>query len=1055
MSYHLDGKTFVLENFSALPPFSSFLPGVSGIQGVPLWAFYVNRGQCVASFGVEDKDHPIMEFSPAVIAYEDTERKGFRTFVRMDGLCYEPFSGMGEGVTRKMIVEANCLTIEESYEQSQLVFTVTYFLLPDEDFGALVRRVTVENRSSKRQTFDVMDGMARIVPYGLSNVDFKDKANLMKSYSDVTTTEEGVSFFATRSSVADSDEVSATKGGFFYCSAHNGTIIPPICDAVLLFGQDTGYGSPAPFYQKGGKELRSMKQYCDNKIPCAFTGLSLILDPGKTTSFHTLIGFGESERQILLHTGQMKTAEWIADKQKRAEQITGELTREIETHTALPAFDAYISQCYLDNLLRGGWPYTISRLQEKRVLHLFSRKHGDLERDYNFFRTEAGYYSQGNGNFRDVCQNRRSEILFHPEIGDFDVRTFVNLLQIDGYNPLELRPSLFCLRKENEKAFEDLCKQAFSGGPAVMTLTKALTAGATPGDICRIIRETSISLSMPLAEFVEGTLILCVQEQQAAFKEGYWSDHFTYVPDLVNSYLQIFPENRNRLLFEELVFRFYDSPALVLPRHQKYGLQNGKVRQYGSCIPDPGKTWNKDETHWLKNEKGEIAFTSLICKLYLLSVIKCATLDPMQMGVEMEAGKPGWNDAFNGLPGLLGSSTSETVDLLSLVKDLQHYLATGPEMLRLPAQIDSLGGVLDRLIASRLSGDITEHTFWDHAAQLRESWRERTHLALSSGTVSVSNRVLAERLLHQQKLLEKGLDRAAKFGPIIPSYFMYHAVEYTKLMDASGQEKRTAYGLPAVRADRFEAEALQVFLETPAKRIKQISPKQATALYQSIRESELYDTKLQMYKTSVPIQDMSFEVGRIRSFTPGWFERESIFLHMQYKYLLALIEAGLYDVFYEEISHLMIPFLDPAIYGRSILENSSFLASGANSDPALQGRGFVSRLSGSTAEAISIWQRMFIGDVLFTFMENALSFTFHPVLPGWFFDEDGVVRFPLFGCTVTYRNPLRKNTYGADAVQIRKIRIDSEVVSENASLTSECAEKLRNGSLSSMEVEFA
>ena len=32
------------------------------------------------------------------------------------------------------------------------------------------------------------------------------------------------------------------------------------------------------------------------------------------------------------------------------------------------------------------------------------------------------------------------------------------------------------------------------------------------------------------------------------------------------------------------------------------------------------------------------------------------TLDPMGLGIEMEAGKPGWNDAMNRLPGVLGSS---------------------------------------------------------------------------------------------------------------------------------------------------------------------------------------------------------------------------------------------------------------------------------------------------------------------------------------------------------------------------------------------------------------
>ena len=40
----------------------------------------------------------------------------------------------------------------------------------------------------------------------------------------------------------------------------------------------------------------------------------------------------------------------------------------------------------------------------------------------------------------------------------------------------------------------------------------------------------------------------------------------------------------------------------------------------------------------------------------MLAVLKFSTLDPYGMGVEMEGGKPGWNDAMNGLPGILGSS---------------------------------------------------------------------------------------------------------------------------------------------------------------------------------------------------------------------------------------------------------------------------------------------------------------------------------------------------------------------------------------------------------------
>lgn len=69
-----------------------------------------------------------------------------------------------------------------------------------------------------------------------------------------------------------------------------------------------------------------------------------------------------------------------------------------------------------------------------QIIHLFSRKHGDPERDYNFFSIAAEYYSQGNGNFRDVSQNRRNDVFFNKEVGDFNVKTFFSLVQADGYN---------------------------------------------------------------------------------------------------------------------------------------------------------------------------------------------------------------------------------------------------------------------------------------------------------------------------------------------------------------------------------------------------------------------------------------------------------------------------------------------------------------------------------------------------------------------------------------------------------------------------------------------
>ncbi|MFZ1597541.1 MAG: hypothetical protein WAW26_16940, partial [Anaerolineae bacterium] len=85
-SYHFDPlDRFVIEDYDAFPPFASFLPGIAGPLGIPLWAFYVNRGQAIAGFGVESKDTPIMEFQSANKAYQTVAYTGFRTFIKVGG----------------------------------------------------------------------------------------------------------------------------------------------------------------------------------------------------------------------------------------------------------------------------------------------------------------------------------------------------------------------------------------------------------------------------------------------------------------------------------------------------------------------------------------------------------------------------------------------------------------------------------------------------------------------------------------------------------------------------------------------------------------------------------------------------------------------------------------------------------------------------------------------------------------------------------------------------------------------------------------------------------
>ena len=92
MEKNMAEEKFLIENYGKKSTFASFLPGISGEKGIPIWCYYVNRGQCVVSFGVDNKDHSIMEFYPAHQACQNVKTTGFRTFVKKDDRVTELFA---------------------------------------------------------------------------------------------------------------------------------------------------------------------------------------------------------------------------------------------------------------------------------------------------------------------------------------------------------------------------------------------------------------------------------------------------------------------------------------------------------------------------------------------------------------------------------------------------------------------------------------------------------------------------------------------------------------------------------------------------------------------------------------------------------------------------------------------------------------------------------------------------------------------------------------------------------------------------------------------------
>ena len=62
-------KNFISDRYQKQKPFAGFLPGIAGKEGLPMWVFYVNRGQAISTFGVRDKNGEISEFYHANLEY--------------------------------------------------------------------------------------------------------------------------------------------------------------------------------------------------------------------------------------------------------------------------------------------------------------------------------------------------------------------------------------------------------------------------------------------------------------------------------------------------------------------------------------------------------------------------------------------------------------------------------------------------------------------------------------------------------------------------------------------------------------------------------------------------------------------------------------------------------------------------------------------------------------------------------------------------------------------------------------------------------------------------
>ena len=1045
----------VIENYNSTKLFSSFFPGIAGKHGIPMWTFYVNRGQCICSMGIEGKHRPIMEFLPANWAYNLVSSQGFRTFIKIrnhpDFKFYEPFQDYYRDrdmkKTQTMIISSSKLCLEEINYSLGLKFRVEYFNIPQDKYAGIVRKLKIKNLNTKPINFECLDGLPLIIPYGLDNNGLKHVRRLFEAFVEVVNYNKKVPFFKGKVKPADRPDVVRIKKGNFYLGFESkkdsNELVTPIVDPVKIFDIRGDYDYPEKFLNSNFKQMVSNQTF-ENRLPAAMGYFEANISTGNEHVYNSVIGHTSSVETLNKLVPNILDEKYLKNKESENQEILKKLTQKNFISSRENVLDNYARQNFLDNVLRGGFPYTFRYKDKTTTLHLFSRKHGDLERDYNDFRLAPTPYSQGNGNFRDVNQNRRNDLLFNPNINESNIEHFYNFIQLDGFNPLVIKEIRFFINDKNK--LKKLTSKYFKNDD-IKDVEDYLKIPFTPGELTIFLKENKIIINGSEDEFINELLTNSKKKYDSGYGEGYWTDHWTYNLDLLENFLAVYPERKKNILFENKKFYFYDNPHVVQARDDKYVIWEGRKMQLNSVILDAEKDKQISQRNHDPNKirtqygKGKIYETSLFVKILSLIVNKMASLDPEGVGVEMESDKPNWYDALNGLPGLIGSSINETLEIKRHIIFILEVMGKDFKINKFKIYKE-LEAFLRNLHALLLD-DLSPFDFWNKATSLKEKYREETKFGISGEEKKIETHELINFLKAALKKLEVGIEKAwNKKEDIISTYFISKVVdlEEIRVNNENGREilKKNSKGLTCFRAKRFEHIHLPLFLEGPVHFLRSnYDTDLAKKLAKNIRKSKLYDKKLKMYKVNASLADQPMEIGRARTFSPGWFENESIWLHMEYKYMLELLDNELYDEFYKDFKNVAVPFMKPEVYGRSILENSSFIVSSGNPDPSLHGNGFVARLSGATAEFISILMLMTIGKKPFNInSENDLKLEFKPVLPKWLFSKKEKVKklfingiwqefkFPantfsfmfLGEILIIYHNKKLRNTFGKDAV---------------------------------------
>ncbi len=468
-SYRIDGS-------QALPPFFMSLVGVG--NG---WAFLSSTGAITA--GRTSPDQAIFPYLTDDQLLDAAGRAGSATRIvvtRPNGvrLAWLPFSRdhldpqLPERAVEKTILSDEII-LEERHADTALVVRIGWRMSPR--FG-LVRTTTLRCDGAAPQRLRVVDGVLNVLPPGVSARTQRELSNLLDAYK-LSELDRDARLMWTRLNSGLTDRAEPFES--------------LLASTAWVSGFDSGSLSIDP--TDPGTDI------CRGGRANLLVQGDLELQPGESRSWRIVVDTDRDAAQVATLLAELRGGHLVEALEADLAQARAGLTRLVASAdgvqvTADAAASAHHASCVLFNIMRGGVPATGLGLdrssldaflsQRNRVVrakhaHLlaalperltiedlrqlaaastdpdvrrlvgsylpltFSRRHGDPTRPWNTFRIDVadrhGHPRLGyEGNWRDIFQNWEALVHSFPSLTDVAIRTFLDAMTIDGYNPYRI-----------------------------------------------------------------------------------------------------------------------------------------------------------------------------------------------------------------------------------------------------------------------------------------------------------------------------------------------------------------------------------------------------------------------------------------------------------------------------------------------------------------------------------------------------------------------------------------------------------------------------------------